>query len=291
MKTTVDGQTHRSLAVPAHGLSVMALAVVSSYFAYVWGSVTVNPAELLAPILFWYGIAFLLLSYPLRSAAKDFWRYIRTLSGAVVFTVYLVIHILLYGYLLEGILTSFYGSHFFTTGAGISLTTSVFTPPTAVNIILALWYNPWVVITTPPAFTTTLSLYSLVIALVIDVLIVANIGKTRELGKACSIGAKSRSMVLFPALGIAFGASCCLSVPLLFTVAVPSAAAISSLLWVYDATYFLFPPFAVVLLYLNHLSVGRMTANLRASAGASSSVAGGPSSLPAGVGPGASQGN
>ncbi len=265
MKTTVEGQAHRSLAVPIHGFSVMALAVISSYFAYVWGSVTVNPAEILAPFLFWYGIAFLLLSYPLRSAVADFRRYIRTLSGVVVFAVYLVIHILLYGYLLEGILTSFYGSHFFTTGAGVSLTTTVFTPPTAVNVILALWYNPWITLTTPPAFTTTLSLYSLVIALIIDVLIVANIGKTRELGKACSLGAKSRSLIVFPALGIAFGASCCLSVPLLFTVAVPSAAALSSLLWVYDATYFLFPPFAVVLLYLNLHSVGKMTANLRLS--------------------------
>ena len=70
-------------------------------------------------------------------------------------------------------------------------------------------------------------------------------------------------MVLFPALGIAFGASCCLSVPILFTVVVPSAAALASLLWVYDLTYFLFPPFAVVLLYLNLYSVAKITANVR----------------------------
>ncbi|MGA2664138.1 MAG: hypothetical protein ABSF83_04265 [Nitrososphaerales archaeon] len=259
-----EGGARRSLAVPIHGFTVMALAVVSSYFAYVWGSALVNPAEVLAPLLFWYGLAFLLLSYPLRSAARDFWRYARTLSGAAVFAVYLVIHILLYGYLLEGILTSFYGSSFFTTGGGIALTTTVFTPPNAVNVVLALWYNPWITLTAPPAFTTTLSIYSLVIALMIDILIVANIGRTRELGKACSVGARSRSLVVFPVLGIAFGASCCLSVPLLFTVAVPSAAALSSLLWVYDATYFLFPPFAVVLLYVNLRSVGRMTANVKA---------------------------
>jgi hypothetical protein len=72
-------------------------------------------------------------------------------------------------------------------------------------------------------------------------------------------------MVLFPALGIAFGASCCLSVPLLFTVVVPSAAALASLLWVYDVTYFLFPPFAVALLYLNLYSVGKITANMEMS--------------------------
>lgn len=272
MRTTAEGQGRRSLAVPIHGFSVIALAVVSAYFAYVWGSTLVNPAEILAPLLFWYGLSFLLLSYPFRSAVRDFSRYIRTAAGAVVFAVYLVIHILLYGFLLEGILTSFYGKNFFTTAVGATLTTTTFTPPSAINVILSLWYNPWITLTTPPAFTTTLSLYSLVIAVIIDILIVANIGKTRELGKACSLGARSRSIVIFPALGIAFGASCCLSVPLLFTIAVPSAAALSSLLWVYDATYFLFPPFAVVLLYLNLGSVRKITANVEQSTGQSNPV-------------------
>jgi hypothetical protein len=265
MKTTVEEPARRSLAVPVHGLSVTVLGIVASYFAYVWGSATVNPAEILAPFLFWYGISFMLLNYPFRSAVNDFRRYIRTVSGALVFVVYLVVHILLYGFLLEGILTSFYGKDFFTTATGAALTTTVFTPPNALNVVLSLWYNPWITLTIPPVFNTTLSLYSLVIAVIIDILIVANIGMTRELGKACSTATRSRSMVLFPALGIAFGASCCLSVPLLFTVAVPSAAALSSLLWVYDLTYFLFPPFAVVLLYLNFISVRRITANMKLS--------------------------
>jgi hypothetical protein len=265
MKTTSEEPSRRSLAVPVHGLSVIVLGIVTSYFAYVWGSATVNPAEILAPILFWYGLSFMLLNYPIRPAVNDFKRYIQTVSGALVFAVYLVVHILLYGFLLEGILTSFYGKDFFTTATGFTLTTTVFTPPTALNIVLSLWYNPWITLTTPPVFNTTLSIYSLVIAVIIDILIVVNIGKTRELGRACSAATKSRSMVIFPALGIAFGASCCLSVPLLFTVAVPSAAALVSLLWVYDVTYFLFPPFAVVLLYLNLSSVRKITANVRLS--------------------------
>ena len=77
----------------------------------------------------------------------------------------------------------------------------------------------------------------------------------------CSTTVKSRAMVIFPALGIALGASCCLSVPLLVTVAAPSAAALSSSLWLYDATYFLFPPLAVVLLYGNLRSVEKIMAN------------------------------
>ena len=72
-------------------------------------------------------------------------------------------------------------------------------------------------------------------------------------------------MIIFPALGIALGASCCLSVPILVAVAAPGAVALTSSLWLYDATYFLFPPFAVILLYLNLYSVERIAANVRLS--------------------------
>lgn len=273
----------RGLAVPVHGLSVIAMAVVCSYFAYVWGTVLVNPAEVLASFLFWYGVAFLLLEYPLRSALLDFTRYIRTAFGAAVFLVYLVIHVFLYGFLLEGILVSVAGRELVSSAVGASLTTTVFTPPSAVNVVLALWYNPWITITIPPLLSAALSLYSLTIAVVIDILIVANIGRTRELGAVCSAGTRSRSMVALPALGIALGASCCLSVPLLVTVAVPSAAALASILWVYDATYFLFPPFAVVLLYLNLYSIRRITerARMDQAAAGPSTVSGGAAGAPA----------
>lgn len=264
MKSTNPVLGHRSLAVPIHGVVVLGLALVSSYFAYLWGTIAVNPADVLAPFLFWYGVAFLLFAYPLRSVIMDFPRQVKTAFGASVFALYMVVHVLLYGFLLEGILGTF-GRLYSATSASFTVSTTVFTPPSPVNALLALWYNPWVTLTIPPNFDTDLSLYSLVIAVVIDILIVANIAKARELGKACSTATKSRAIVLFPALGIAFGASCCLSAPLLFTIAVPSVAALSSLLWAYDATYFLFPPFAVFLLYLNYRSVQRIMSNIKLS--------------------------
>ncbi len=262
MKPTSPVPSHKSLAVPAHGITVLVLAFVSSYFAYVWGSVTVNPADVLAPFLFWYGIAFLLLAYPLRSAALDFSRYVKTALGAGVFTFYMIVHVLLYGFLLEGLLGTL-GRVLTSSSVTFTVSTTVFAPPSPLNALLALWYNPWITLTVPPSFETDLSLYSLIIAAVIDVLIVANIGKTRELGKECSVGTRSRSMIAVPALGIAFGASCCLSAPLLFTIVVPSAAALSSLAWAYDVTYFLFPPFAILILYLNLTSVDKIRARLR----------------------------
>lgn len=250
----------RSLAVPIHGVSFIGLAVLTSFFAYLWGSTSPNPAELLAPALFWYAVAFLLFAYPLGEAFQLFLRYIRTAFGAGVFALYLVLHVLLYGFMLESILVSFFDRPFVSASANVYVTTSVFAPPSLLNAVVGLWFNPWVTLTVPPHFSDALSLYSVVIAIVIAVLIVANVGRTRELGKICSARVKSRTMVLFPALGIALGASCCLSVPILFTIAAPSALALSSSLWLYDATYFFFPPFAVILLYLNLYSVDKIAA-------------------------------
>ncbi len=255
-------RTSASLVLPIHGATFMGLAVLTSFFAYLWGATSPNPAELLAPTLFWYAACFLLVAYPLRSAWTMFLKHIKTAFGACVFALYLALHVVLYGFMLESILVSFFDQPYVSAAANVYVTTSVFAPPSLANAILALWFNPWVTVTIPPLFDDALSFYSVAIAVVIAILIVANIGRARELGKVCSTKMRSRSMLIFPALGIVLGASCCLSVPVLIILAAPSAAALSSSLWIYDATYFFFPPFAVILLYLNLYSVNRIAANV-----------------------------
>jgi hypothetical protein len=251
-----------NMILPIHGLTFIGLAVATSFSAYLWGATSPNPAELLAPALFWYAVCFFLVAYPLRHAWEDFRLYIRTTVGAGVFVLYLAIHVALYGFLLESLLVSVFGQPYSSAAANFSITTSVFSPPSLSNAVLALWFNPWMVITIPPLFNDALSFYSLAIAVVIAILIVANIGRTRELGRVCSANLRSRSMLVFPALGIVFGASCCLSVPVLVTLAVPTAAALSATLWLYDVTYFFFPLVAVVLLYLNLRSVNKIASNV-----------------------------
>lgn len=245
-----------------HGFIFIGLAVVTSFFAYLWGATSPNPAELLAPALFWYAVCFLLVAYPLRRAWQDFLQHIRTAFGAGVFALYLAIHVVLYGFLLESLLVSFFDQPYTSAAANVSITTSVFAPPSLPNAVLALWFNPWITLTIPPLFDDALSFYSISIAVVIAILIVANIGRTRELGRVCSANLRSRSMLIFPALGIVLGASCCLSVPVLITLAAPTAAALSASLWIYDVTYFFFPLFAVVLLYLNLQSVDKIASNV-----------------------------
>lgn len=261
------GPGARSFAIPLHVLSFVGLAVLTSFFAYLWGAVSPNPAEVLAPTLFWYALSFLLIAYPLREAFQVFLRYVRTAYGAGVFALYLIVHVVLYGFLLESILVSFFDRPFVSSSASVYVTTSVFAPPSVPNAVLGLWFNPWVTFTIPPILSDAVSFYSLAVAIIIAILIVANIGRTRELGNLCSSTMKSRTMVVFPALGIALGASCCLSVPILVTVAAPSAVALSSSLWLYDATYFFFPPLAAVLLYLNFRSVGKIAASMGGASG------------------------
>jgi hypothetical protein len=251
-----------SLIPPIHGFTFIGLAVVTSFFAYLWGGTSPNPAELLSPALFWYAVCFLLLAYPLRQAWADFLRYIRTTVGAGVFVLYLAIHVVLYGFLLESLLVSVFSQPYTSAAASFSITTSVFAPPSLSNAVLALWFNPWMTLTIPPLFDDALSFYSIAIAILIAILIVANIGRTRELGKVCSANLRSRSLLVFPALGIVFGASCCLSVPVLVILVAPAAAALSASLWIYDVTYFFFPLIAIVLLYLNLRSVDRIASNL-----------------------------
>jgi hypothetical protein len=264
------------MILPIHGFTFVGLAVMTSFFAYLWGSTSPNPAELLAPALFWYAVCLLLLAYPLRHAWEDFLQHIKTGVGAGVFVLYLAIHVVLYGFILESLLVSVFDKPYTTAVVSFTMTTSVFAPPSLTNAVLALWFNPWITLTIPPLFDDALSFYSIAIALVIAILIVANIGKTRELGNMCTANLRSRSMLVFPALGIVFGASCCLSVPVLVTLAAPTAAALSASLWLYDVTYFFFPLFAVVLLYLNLRSVDKISSTVVHSSLKGSPAAAGP---------------
>jgi hypothetical protein len=112
-----------------------------------------------------------------------------------------------------------------------------------------------------------LSFYGFAVAILVGVLVLANVTKTVELGRLCTLGRKARSYFLVPALGLVLGASCCVSVPALVSYAFPSVGAAPSFNWVYNASYFFFPAFAVVILHLNATSIDRISANLRAGSG------------------------
>lgn len=255
----------RGNAFVLQGLIFLGLGVALAYFGYIWGAITLNPNELLGPVLFWYAVVALLLAYPLREATRSFASYIRRPLGAGVFTAYLATHLVLYGFVLEAILSTIYGNGALAVSPAFFVTTNVFSPPSLLSALFDVLYNPSIVLSAPPIFSAALSLYSISVAIVIDALVVASIGRTKEIGEFCTNRKKARSFVVLPALGIVFGASCCLSVAGLISLAVPSASVLTSAIWLYYFIFFFFPFIAGVLLYANFRSIEKISARLRSS--------------------------
>ncbi|MGA1974019.1 MAG: hypothetical protein ABSG92_00055 [Conexivisphaerales archaeon] len=257
------GEGPKSIWPLLSALALACLGTALAYFGYVLGPVSLNINELLGSAIFWYAAVFLLLTVPFREAARIFSKYIRTSFGIAVFAFYMAIHLVLYGFLFEAILASIYSAGPFVATPGFFVTTNVFLPPSLASTIFDIAYNPSIVMIAPPVFTMVLSFYNISAALIISVLVLANISKTKELGELCTARRKARTFVVLPALGIVFGASCCLSVAGLMSLTPPAAAVLASAAWIYYGTYFFFPSVAAVLLYLNLRSVERISAGLR----------------------------
>ncbi|MEM3267496.1 MAG: hypothetical protein QXR69_02275, partial [Conexivisphaerales archaeon] len=159
-------------------------------------------------------------------------------------------HILLYGFILEAILVSIYGSVTFSSPT-LFISSNLLYPISLANAVLGLAYNPNITLSIPPYFGAALTSFSFFMAIIIDMLILANVMKMGQIGNTCSIHKRARSYVAMPLIGIIAGASCCMSLPVLISIAVPAAATLTKSIWVYYMTYFLFPPLAVVVLKLN----------------------------------------
>ncbi|MDG7005497.1 MAG: hypothetical protein JRM86_01010 [Nitrososphaerota archaeon] len=245
-------------------LALGALGVAMAYFGSALGPVSLNILEVLGPAFFWVALLYFVLRFPLRSAASEFAGAVKTSLGAGAFAAYLAVHLLLYGFILDAILASIYGVSTFATDAGFLLTTNVYLPSSFISTAFDISYNPVVLMNVPPVFSAALSFYSIAVALVIGVLVVANIGKTRELGRLRTTGERAKNLFVLPAIGVVLGASSCISVAGIVELAAPSSILTSSD-WIYYVTYFLFPVVAVVLLYLNLRSAERISLGARAS--------------------------
>jgi hypothetical protein len=250
----------RGQALPALVLGVF--GIVIALLGYAIGQTSLNVDELVGPAAFWSAVVALLLVAPFRDAASAFSRAIRTPFGSAVFIAYVAVHLFPYGFLLDAILASIYGTAQLATGGGLFLTTNLFSPLSLTSLFFDISYNPVVIVAAPPIFSEALSFYSVAVAVVIGILVVANVGRTRELGALRTAKNKARIYVVLPAVGIVLGASCCLSVAGLIGLASPAASVLSSSAWVYYVTYFLLPCVAMAILYLNLRSIVRISAGL-----------------------------
>jgi hypothetical protein len=254
-----------SRATAYQAVFMLLLGLAISSLGYVSNLSGVNPDEVVGPALFWIAVGVLLFAFPFRAAIVAFGRAIRRPVGAGIFASYLTVHIILYGFILDVIVASIYGASSLAQSFSFLVTTNLFLPASVPALIFDVAYNPSIVFTAPPVFGVALSFYGMAVAVIIAVLIVANVGKAREVGELRTRARKARAYVVLPAMGIVLGASCCLSVAGVVALAVPSAAALTSVTWVYYATYFLLPSVAITVLYLNLHSVERIAAAINAS--------------------------
>ncbi len=237
-----------------------------TYYGYVLGAASPNYGEVAGPLILWSAVVLVVLSIPLRKATGMFLSSVRTRLGAGVFAGYIMIHLVLYGFLLEGILAALYGAGAFVVPPGLFVATDVILPPSALSLGLELTYNPQFVLNVPPLFSADLSMYAVAVAFVVAVLVVANIEETRTLRRLRSETGRARAFVLLPALGTILGASCCVSVAGLVGLAIPSTEVVLSVLWVYYVTYFVLPLVAIALLVLNLYSTSKISKVLRGQA-------------------------
>jgi hypothetical protein len=230
---------------------MMVLGVFFCFGAYQFPLLPLNYPQVVGSFLFWAGAFVLVVAFLLGSAPRLAFRYAKSPGGLLVGGAYLAFHILLYGFILEGILVTLYGSPPFATSPLAFFSTELLYPASLVNAVLGITYSPSITVLVPPFYEASLSLFSIFAALVIDVLILANVGEVVRIGSFKAAAVKARAYIVMPLTGIALGASCCMSIPVLLSIADPALTALSSLVWVFYLTYYAFPILAAVVLKLN----------------------------------------
>jgi hypothetical protein len=232
-------------------VTLMVAGVFLSLSAYHYPQLTLNYYQTAGSVLFWAGALVLAVSYLFSGALRTALRFARTPKGALVGGAYFVFHLLVYGFVLEGILVYLYGSAPFVNSPFVVVSSNLLYPASLLNSIVGMAFSPNLTILIPPIYDASLSLFSIVTAILIDILIVANVGVVGQIGSLEAAAIKTRAYLLMPATGIALGASCCMSLPVLLSIADPAFVVLSSLIWVFYVTYFVLPLLAAVVLGLN----------------------------------------
>ena len=183
------------LSLQFQGTLFLILGIAVTYLGYSSSAALFNADEVVGPALSGTRSLMLLLTFPLRDAAKTCYRGLRTKVGTAVFWPFLAVHLFIYGFLLEVILASVYGVAF-AVSPSLTVATEVFKPPSALSILFDLSFNPSISFTLPPVLSGALSFYGFAVAVLVGVLVLANVIKTVQLGKA--LHAEKEGELLLP---------------------------------------------------------------------------------------------
>jgi hypothetical protein len=210
-----------------------------------------NLYEAAGSIIFWTGVLFLVVTFFLDKTMGLAYRFARTKRGAAIGVTYIVAHLILYGFVLEGIVVYIYGVPPFINAPFAYVSSNLLYPASLFNAIIGMAFSPDLNLLLPPVFETSLTAFSIITAVIIDALILANVEKVGEIGRAGSLLTKTRAYLVMPVTGIGLGATCCMSLPLVLSIVDPALTDASGIIWAFYVTYFVFPILAAIVLKLN----------------------------------------
>ncbi len=247
-----DWSTSRTAILAS--LTIILFGSFLAYYELTNPSLNINEvAAASVSIVFWSALTFTVLAYPLRNTLATAYRGLRKSAFlAALAPIYLVVHLLVYGILLEWILVGTFGGPVAYQTAGIFLSGSFsFYPHSLFNTLLSLALSPSATVLIPPYFGASISMFAAFTALLIDILVVANV--------SLFLKVKSRlkqvtGSVAVPLVGVVLGSVCCLSIPELLSIATPALSVVLYTplgLIAQDLLYYLLPISVVVVLALN----------------------------------------
>ncbi|NON61861.1 hypothetical protein [Acidianus sp. RZ1] len=227
--------------------SYLTIMILSSLLVYIFPRVSLD--QIVGPIIFW--AFFIMLSLNLlgdqfrvvfENSSKKKWY--------ILFS-YMGVHYVVYGAILEVILTYLAGVFFPSLVGGLVYT--FFGSSSPEQTIFSLLFNPAVSLILPPGITLDLSAYSVSVGFIIAILVTSSIFTIMQLRN----NFRSKiEIIAIATTGVIAGGGCCVSVPLLVVEVIGTGLsyglALSSYWEAAFAVYMLLP--VVTLIGLSHLS-------------------------------------
>ena len=201
-------------------------------------------------VIFWALVLILVFGLVLRNAFFAFLGILRhRLWAKILFPSYLVIHLLIYGLVLERILVSIFGQPGYNVGQLVFIQLgSSFYPHTLFNALIQMTLSPSIVMFMPPFYGIELTLFSFCSAIIIAVLVIVHL---ERLSRYAGLIRRAGGSVMYPLIAVIGGASCCISLPGIFLDFTPLASSILLVpMWVdvLNVLYYLLPVSVIVLL-------------------------------------------
>lgn len=202
--------------------------------------------------LFWAFFALAVFQFPLRDSIEIIFNSYKRKIAVAILAVYLLIHYFVYSIALEALLLYLFSPSFSIGEFRIAFTFTPILNPDFYSALITLTYNPVIYMIMPPYFGIVLSFYSIVLGLIIAFLVASNITRALEM---FSLGKSFKYIAILPLFGVISGSTCCISIPYLVTIFLPSVALVFLAspfgYWTLFSLYLVLPAVTAIALKLN----------------------------------------